>query len=107
MNPETYAADITLSEEQLQDWSALCEWLEACPYNASYRPPYKHLFVRAAWYPMHRHSREKHARAKRLEAERKALDLVYWATGFGWRLRKDYQAKLDILKQRQSDAAAT
>lgn len=70
---------------RLVHWRAMCAWLEAQPYNASYRGlPHNYLL----------------ARAKRIADERRRLALIFWSTGHGWRLRKDYAASLDAEEQR-------
>jgi hypothetical protein len=111
--------------EMLEDWRALCEWLEARPYNASYDPRCRGAYLLATPYtatrtirvddpdapPLKWGGREvprqkdapnpnlaeelEHSRYSRmLTRERKRLGLVFWSTGHGWRLHKDYREKL-------------
>jgi hypothetical protein len=37
---------------------------------------------------------------REITKERNRLQLVYWATGFGWRLRKDYKEKIAAERER-------
>jgi hypothetical protein len=90
-----------LTRKRLEEWEALCAWLEERPYNASYRPQVNaHLTAQVKDYPAYRRGQANHDAAKRIEAERKELAVIYWATGFGWRLRKDYKAKLVAARER-------
>ncbi len=66
----------------LAGWRALCDWLEAMPYNASYSPP-------SRFAPLLGLS------SRRLRVE---LALVFWSAGHGWRLRKHYAARLAELE---------
>ncbi len=50
-------------------------------------PEYQAERKRAAYYTL-------------IVKERRRLQLVYWSTGHGWRLRKDYQAKIDAERER-------
>ncbi len=87
------------SPQRVADWERLCAWLEDQPYNASYRVACcGHLLITIQGYAVSRDGKETYDRVKRLDRERKALGLVYWASGWGWRLRKDYAAKLETLR---------
>lgn len=87
------------SPRHIADWERLCAWLEAQPYNASYKPGVcGYLLMTAEGYTIKEYGREQYDRVRRMDSERKALDLVYWAIGYGWRLQKDYAEKLAILK---------
>ncbi len=87
------------SPQHVADWERLCAWLEDQPYNASYKPGCcGHLLITLQGYTVKEYGKEHYDTVKRLDRERKVLDLVYWASGWGWRLRKDYAAKLVILK---------
>ena len=118
--------------KRLDDWQALCDWLEDRAYNASYEPTCRGAYLLSGYYPARRtiqindHDRppvfvfnnqpvyhkkeipnpEYQIERKRAQwhtmivKERSRLQLVYWATGYGWRLRKDYQAKIDAERAR-------
>jgi len=120
--------------KRLDDWQALCDWLEDRAYNASYNPKCRGAYLLSGYYPARRtisvddtdrlpifvyngvpsyHKKdypnpEYQAERKRaayytlIVKERSRLQLVYWATGYGWRLRKDYQAKIDAERERLS-----
>jgi hypothetical protein len=118
---------------RLDDWQALCDWLEDRAYNASYNPNCRGAYLLSGYYPARRTipvddpnnppyiiagravprktdipNPEYQAERKRAQfytlivKERSRLQLVYWATGYGWRLRKDYQAKIDAERERLS-----
>ena len=111
--------------ERLDDWEALCNWLEDRPYNAAYNPRCQGAYLLNTPYSPQRTIRvddpdapplllgdrviprqkdipnprlaEEKALAKwtrEITAERRRLQLVYWSSGHGWRLRKDYREKL-------------
>ena len=118
--------------ERLDDWEALCNWLEERSYNASYEPRCRGAYLLSTPYSPQRTIRvedtdaaplvlpdgrtfprmkeipnpklaEEKALAKwsrEITAERNRLALVYWATGYGWRLRKDYREKIAAERQR-------
>jgi len=92
----------SMEDDRIEHWRQLCAWLEARPYNASYNPsiegaPYSYLLRKV---PMVRYSTlEERRNFRRVVAERRAARLVYWAEGFGWRLRKDYRDKLQALSR--------
>jgi hypothetical protein len=120
--------------ERLDDWEALCDWLEGRRYNASYEPRCRGAYLLATPYspcrtiqvedtdapplvlydgrtiprkkeiPNPKLAEEK-ALAKwtrEITKERNRLALVYWASGFGWRLRKDYKEKIAAERERLS-----
>lgn len=90
-----------LTHKRLAQWEELCQWLEDRPYNAAYRlGVHAHLTAQAKDYPVSRNGHETHAMAKQIEAERKALGLIFWSTGHGWRLHKDYKEKLAAARAR-------
>lgn len=100
--------------ERLDDWEALCAWLEDRPYNAAYEPRCRGAYLLNTPYPARRTIWETQADGRvkevpnpkldeekalskwtrEITAERRRLGLVYWASGYGWRLRKDYREKL-------------
>jgi len=118
--------------KRLDDWQALCNWLEDRAYNASYNPKCRGAYLLSGYYPARRTisvddmdrlpafayggrpayykkdvpNPEYQAERKRaayytlIVKERRRLQLVYWSTGHGWRLRKDYQAKIDAERER-------
>jgi hypothetical protein len=90
--------DVADQLHRLQHWCELCAWLEDQPYNASYnaveRAPHGYLLVQPGWKWQNK------ALKRLIIAERKRLALVYWQTGMGWRLRKDYREKLDAEEAR-------
>lgn len=84
-----------ISRKDLELWRDFCLWLEGQPYNAAYRipSPYGRLtlttkHITKSQYPEH------YPRAKKYEQQRKALQLIYWASGYGWRLHKNYRETL-------------
>ena len=117
--------------KRLDDWQALCDWLEERAYNASYEPRGRGAYLLSGYYPARRMipvddpnnppyiiagqpvprktdvpnpeyqaERKRAAYYRLIVKERSRLMLVYWATGYGWRLRKDYQAKIDAERER-------
>lgn len=128
--------ELSLDEQRqlLADWRALCAYLEAQPYNASYEPRCRAAYLLTGPRPADktllvpdpdastdsrwgRRSKqipnpgyaEELARARRcrmLIAERRRLGLVFWSTGYGWRLHKDYRERL-AAEQARLDQAAT
>lgn len=82
------------------DWEELCDWLEAQPYNASYDLPrgLGYLTSSPKETPIYKYGREKHDRAVRIHGDRQPI--MYWASGYGWRLRKDYRDALVALRRR-------
>lgn len=119
--------------ERLDDWEALCNWLEDRAYNAAYEPRCRGSYLLNTPYSPHRtiwvddtdapplvlHGgstiiprrkevpnpklAEEKAIAKwtrEITAERQRLQLVYWASGYGWRLRKDYREKIAAERER-------
>lgn len=118
--------------ERLDDWEALCNWLEDRAYNASYEPRCRGAYLTSTPYSPQRTIRvedpdqallvlydgrtvsrmkevpnpklaDEKALAKwsrMITAERRRLGLIYWASGFGWRLRKDYKEKLAAERER-------
>lgn len=111
MNEEKYT--LPNDRQRLDDWRALCAWLEDRPYNAHYEPRCQGSYLLAVHtMPRTRYNFEKHEYeldpdapaynryVRAIKAERKRLDLVFWSSGHGWRLRKEYQARLDAEAQR-------
>lgn len=125
-----------MNTERLDDWEALCNWLEDRPYNASYEPRCQGAYLLNMPYSPHRTIRvedpdaaplriggqvvprmkdipnpklsEEKALAKwtrEITAERRRLQLVYWSSGLGWRLRKDYREKLQAERERATASA--
>lgn len=115
----------------LADWRALCDWLEAQPYNASYNPKGQGAYLLNTPHTATRTIRVNDPDAPPLKwggremprqkeipnpelaaelelsrwtrmitRERRRLGLVYWAQGFGWRLRKDYRERLEAEQAR-------
>lgn len=116
---------MTTDLERLDDWAALCDWLEGQAYNAHYEPRCRGAYLLTGLYSPHRTIRvddpdmppltimgrsiprqkeipnpnlaEEKALARRCRAivnERRRLQLVFWSTGHGWRLHKDYREKI-------------
>jgi hypothetical protein len=116
-----------MTPERLADWDALCAWLEAQPYNASYAPgsrgaylltgpcparkevQARDAFGRYAWVANPNLEKEKEiARyCREIVKERRRLQLVYWSSGHGWRLRKDYREKIEAERVRLGEQAGT
>ena len=93
-----------LTHKRLAQWEELCQWLEDRPYNAAYRIINAHLTNRASEYPAAQWGKEAHAAAKQIEVERKELGLIFWSSGHGWRLHKDYKEKLAAARARLNEA---
>lgn len=100
-------------QQRLDDWRALCAWLEERRYNASYEPRCQGAYLLAVGtlprqrfnYTTKEWENDPDAPAvnryvRAITAERKRLGLVFWSSGHGWRLRKDYKEKLDAEQQR-------
>ncbi len=117
--------------QRLDDWQALCDWLEAKPYNASYQPGSRGAYLLSGYYPARktisvddpdqppirigghivqrkkdvpnpdwRKERDRARFYALIVKERSRLGLVFWSTGHGWRLHKDYQEKIDAERAR-------
>lgn len=67
--------------EYIKQWRELCEYLDSCAGKSSYNPPHSHLLG-----------------PKNLEF-RKANPMVFYATGWGWRLRKVWRETLERLEK--------
>lgn len=95
--------------QRLADWIALCAWLESRPYNASYKVRCQGEYLLSAGHiilpdkPDVAKAINRQTRA--ITKERTRLQLVYWATGWGWRLRKDYKEKLEAERKRIEEQA--
>lgn len=120
--------------ERLDDWQALCDWLEDRAYNASYNPHCRGAYLLTGPYPARRFitvddpdaapmkiggrevrrkkeipnpelaaERERARYCRAIVRERQRLGLVFWSTGHGWRLHKDYQEKLDAERARLTE----
>lgn len=100
--------ELPSDQQRLEDWRALCAWLEERRYNASYNPRCQGAYLLAVHtMPRQRFNYETQAwesdtdapmynrYVRAIKAERKRLDLVFWSSGYGWRLRKDYKEKLE------------
>jgi hypothetical protein len=110
--------DIPDDMQRLADWRALCAYLEDRPYNASYEPrcreayllsvgtlPRKRFDYVTREYVDDPRAPEVNRFVRFITAERRRLQVIYWASGWGWRLRKDYKEKLDAEEQRLLAAA--
>lgn len=80
--------------QRLQDWQALCTWLEDQPYNASYRPKGQGAYLLGKGRPGY---------SKLLKAERLRMP-VFWSTGHGWRLNTGWAEVLDAEERAIADA---
>jgi len=96
---------------RLDDWEALCAWLEEQPYNASYHPHGRGAYLLTGFYPAHKEIQSRDAigryawvanpdyakekdiarRCREIVLERRRLGLVFWSTGHGWRLHSNYR----------------
>lgn len=128
-----------MNEEQLKrldDWDALCDWLEDRPYNASYDPHCRGAYLLTGLYSPHRtisvpdpdappwgiagtmvtrmkdiptpdlaKEKERARECRAIVAERRWLQLVYWSTGHGWRLRKDYRTLIAAERARLEETS--
>lgn len=70
--------------ETVAQWREICEFLDKLPYKAAYDPPHSHLLG-----------------PKNLQF-RKDNPMVWWCTGWGWRLRKQWRETLERLEKEQS-----
>jgi hypothetical protein len=95
--------------QRLADWEALCAWLEERSYNASYRPRCQGEYLLSAGHitlpEQPDVARAINRQTRAITAERRRLQLVYWSTGLGWRLRKDYKEKLAAERKRIEEQA--
>lgn len=120
--------------ERLDDWQALCNWLEDRAYNASYNPKCQGAYLLTGPFPARRFitvddldappliiggrevrrkkeipnpelakERERARMCRAIVRERQRLGLVFWSTGHGWRLHKDYQERLDAERARLTE----
>lgn len=118
------AEENTMTPERLADWEALCNWLEDMPYNASYEPRCQGAYLltgpcparkeiqardsygRYAWVANPNLAKEKEIakRCREIVLERRRLGLVFWSSGHGWRLHKNYR---DVLEAERKKIAAS
>jgi hypothetical protein len=111
--------------ERLDDWAALCDWLEDRSYNASYEPRCRGAYLLTGFYSPHKtisvddpdrpplvimgrevprkkeipnpnlaQEKEIARKCRAIVLERRRLQLVFWSSGHGWRLHKDYREKI-------------
>lgn len=90
---------MTYPAHNIDLWRAFCAWLEDRPYNASYHVPGKFswLIAQERDNPAYLSGVAQHAAAKAAAAVRRDYQLVYWASGYGWRLHKNYREELERL----------
>jgi hypothetical protein len=70
-----------MSDQEWQDWNYLCQWLALRPSNSgAYR------------------LRSKEYLTKLPAKHRKELALIFYSAGWGWRLRKGWQERLEALR---------
>lgn len=72
---------IKLTQEQLTEWRELCEWLELQKRKCSYSPIHNHL-VQKKW-----------------RAFRQANRLVFYSTGWGWRVHIGWRDTIEKLSR--------
>ena len=81
-------------------WAMLCGWLASRPSHAAYRDDFPPLVRPLVWS-----SREAVA-VRRLWHDRELLP-IFWRTGWGWRLRTDWCARLGQLRTWEHDHGQT
>ncbi len=117
--------------ERLDDWAALCDWLEDRAYNASYNPHCRGAYLLTGPFPARRfitvddldtpplkigghevrrkkdipnpdlaQERERAKVCRAIVRERSRLGLVFWSSGHGWRLHKDYRERIEAERAR-------
>ena len=88
-----------MTPERLAAWESLCAYFEGLRYNATYYPSHPHAYLLcrppSGAYPRSAAGR---ASARQIVAERRSIQVIYWRTGKGWQLRKDYREKLAALR---------
>ena len=109
-----------MTPERLADWEALCSHLESRPYNASYQPHCQGAYLLTGPCPSQREilirnaegryvygpnpnlaqEKEIARNCREIVKERRRLGLVFWSTGHGWRLHKNYQEVLDAERKK-------
>lgn len=101
------AFELPDERQRLDDWQALCAWLEGRPYNASYNPKCQgdYLLNTGSVHRSNKDAKAINRWIRQITAERTRLQLVYWAIGWGWRLRKDYKEKLEAERKRIEEQA--
>ena len=94
--------ELPSDQQRLDDWTALCAWLEEQSYNASYDPRCQGAYLTSAGsLPKNVEGAKALNRyIRQITAERKRLQVIYWAVGYGWRLHKDYREKLAAEQER-------
>ncbi len=85
-----------LTRKAIADLRRLCEWLDAAPRRAFY-PSVVAITVKLhglAPYPEECSYwlEESHRQ------QRKQADVIFWGTGWGWRLRKNWRQQLEQLE---------
>lgn len=69
-----------ISTPQMKQWAELCEWMDKQPRKCSYAPIHSHLLQRE-W-----------------RGFRRAYRLVFYSSGWGWRLHKGWREVLHSLE---------
>ncbi len=73
----------------LDAWASLCEWLNEQPSKCSYRGgPHGYLLTDS------------------YRRQRQQLDVVFYSSGWGWRLRRNWAANLNAVRAKETQEAA-
>lgn len=91
------------NKKDLEDWEALCKGLSNAPRKASYDGYYTNrnagkydLIHIPNWYLL---SQDPLMPEMRKWMRDNGFELVFFGNGWGWRLRKDWKEKIDMLKE--------
>jgi hypothetical protein len=76
--------------KDLEEWEGLCIWLNGVRKKATHwasgKIPYQHLLSQDPLMP-----------EMRKWLKENSFELVFYSTGWGWRLRKDWKEKIEKL----------
>jgi hypothetical protein len=88
-----------VTADELNEWRALCEWLDTQKYKAAYQSEvperWRHLVYRGG------NKSGERARETRQEAQ-----LIFYWGGWGWRLRKNWRERLAELESSSPEEVA-
>jgi hypothetical protein len=94
------------NKKDIAEWEVLCQSLDKIKGKSSYRS-YCTEKVDGKWVMIdipnwHLLSQEPVMLGMRKWMKQNGYELVFYGSGWGWRLRKDWKEKIDRLRERQN-----
>ncbi|HWT00225.1 MAG TPA: hypothetical protein VN256_08255 [Pyrinomonadaceae bacterium] len=86
-----------MTAARLKEWRAFCEWLGQRPRKCAHRSD-----VPSRWKPLVYVGGN--PTGERAREERHEVDLIFYYSGWGWRLRKRWRERLAELEKETNDA---